>query len=255
MDGCVAGSTPATSDRRLTSDLDARRAHRREEAALNTLSPREIQSRLRSGATVAELAEESGMDSSAIERFSGPPLAERAWVSEQARLCVVRPGTEDLETLVQRDVRGKGDAALVWDAWRRPDGRWTVVAAIGDDSPVSTWLYDPRSRSIQPDDAASLRLASEDVVVPLRSSTSTVSLPREEAPQSAPAVEKTTEPDASETSATPAAGDSDAPSQDTEPSEPTPVPSEATRAKSRKGRRASVPRWDEILFGAGQSDA
>jgi hypothetical protein len=81
-----------------------------------------------------------------------------------------------------------------------------------------------------------------------------VSLPREEAPQSAPAVEKTTEPDAPETSATPAAGDSGAPSQDTEPSEPTPVPSEATRAKSRKGRRASVPRWDEILFGAGQSD-
>jgi hypothetical protein len=255
MDGCVAGSTPATSDRRLTSDLDARRAHRREEAALNTLSPREIQSRLRSGATVAELAEESGMDSSAIERFSGPPLAERAWVSEQARLCVVRPGTEDLETLVQRDVRGKSDGALVWDAWRRPDGRWTVVAAIGDDSPVSTWLYDPRSRSIQPDDAASHRLASEDVVVPLRSSTSTVSLPREESAQSAPAAEKATEPDEPTTSATPVAGDSDAPSQDTEPSEPTPVPSEATRAKSRKGRRASVPRWDEILFGAGQSDA
>jgi hypothetical protein len=255
MDGCVAGSTSATRDRRLTSDLDARRAHRREEAALNTLSPREIQSRLRSGATVAELAEESGMDSSAIERFSGPPLAERAWVSEQARLCVVRPGTEDLETLVQRDVRGKGDAALVWDAWRRTDGRWTVVAALGDDSPVSTWLYDPRSRSIQPDDAASHRLASEDVVVPLRSSTSTVSLPREEAPQSAPVVKKATEPDAPETSATHAASDSDAPSQDTEPSEPTPVPSEATRAKSRKGRRASVPRWDEILFGAGQSDA
>ena len=255
MDGCVAGSTSATRARRLTSDLDARRAHRREEAALNTLSPREIQSRLRSGATVAELAEESGMDSSAIERFSGPPLAERAWVSEQARLCVVRPGTEDLETLVQRDVRGKGDAALVWDAWRRTDGRWTVVAALGDDSPVSTWLYDPRSRSIQPDDAASHRLASEDVVVPLRSSTSTVSLPRDEAPQSAPVVKKATEPDAPETSATPAASDSDAPSQDTEPSEPAQVPSEATRAKSRKGRRASVPRWDEILFGAGQSDA
>jgi predicted lipid-binding transport protein (Tim44 family) len=109
--------------------------------------------------------------------------------------------------------------------------------------------------AVQPDDAASHRLASEDVVGPLRSSTSTVSLPREEAPQSAPAVKKTAEPDQPETSAPHAASDSDAPSQDTEPSEPTPVPSEATRAKSRKGRRASVPRWDEILFGAGQSDA
>ena len=32
------------------------------------------------------------MDAAAIERFSGPVLAERAWVSEQARACVVRPG-------------------------------------------------------------------------------------------------------------------------------------------------------------------
>ncbi|MEY4169260.1 MAG: hypothetical protein RLZ94_333 [Actinomycetota bacterium] len=196
------------------------------------------------------------MDSSDIERFSGPPLAERAWVSEQARMCVVRPGTEDLETLVQRDVRGKGDGALVWDAWRRPDGRWTVVAAIGDDSPVSTWLYDPRSRSIQPDDAASHRLASEDVVVPLRSSTSTVSLPRKDAHTSTPAVDTTPAAEEPETEATHAADDGDdAPAQDTASSEPATVPSETSRTKSRKGRRASVPRWDEILFGAGQSDA
>jgi hypothetical protein len=70
-----------------------------------------------------------------------------------------------------------------------------------------------------------------------------------------PALAETAEPDETETSATNAISDTDVPSQDTESSEPTPVPSEATRAKSRKGRRASVPRWDEILFGAGQSDA
>ena len=252
MDGYVAGSTPATPSRRLTSDLDARRAHRREEAALNTLSPREIQSRIRSGATVAELAEESGMDVAAIERFSGPVLAERAWVSEQARACVVRPGNEDLETLVQRDVRGKGDG-LVWDSWRRPDGRWTVVAAIGDDSPVSTWVYDPRSRSIQPDDAASHRLASEDVVVPLRPTTSTVSLPREE-PEPAPVAAKPdVDPEPADdvtAAAQPTHADANDAPEESEQAQPEPA-----RVKSRKGRRASVPRWDEILFGAGQSDA
>lgn len=252
MDGCVAGSTPATARRRITSDPDARRAHRREEDPLNTLSPREIQSRIRSGATVAELAEESGMDAAAIERFSGPVLAERAWISEQARACVVRPGNEDLETLVQRDVRGKGAGELVWDAWRRGDGRWTVVAALGDDAPISTWLYDPRSRSVQPEDAASHRLASEDVVVPLRPSTATVTLPREE---SQPALidddlsaEDTV--DAADTDSTDVDDTSAAPTP-----EPEPAREEPARAKSRKGRRASVPRWDEILFGAGQSDA
>lgn len=250
MDGYVAGSTPATPSRRLTSDLDARRAHRREEAALNTLSPREIQTRIRSGATVAELAEESGMDAAAIERFSGPVLAERAWVSEQARACVVRPGNEDLETLVLRDVRGKGEGALAWDSWRRPDGRWTVVASVGDDSPVSTWVYDARSRSVQPDDAASHRLASEDVVVPLRPTSSTVSLPREE-PEAAPAVTPQVSPPASDESS-----DASSPAITTDRAEePEKTPTEPSRSKSRKGRRASVPRWDEILFGAGQSDA
>lgn len=187
------------------------------------------------------------MDVAAIDRFSGPPLAERAWVSEQARACVVRPGTEDLETLVGRDVRGRSDGELTWDAWRRSDGRWTVIAAMGSNSPVSTWVYDPRSRSVQPDDAASHRLASEDVVVPLRPSTSTVSLPRDEDETSS------SQADARE------AKRADADVLEDEAPEPAPAttkaPAEGTRAKSRKGRRASVPRWDEILFGAGQSDA
>ncbi|MFM1966132.1 MAG: hypothetical protein RL134_1857 [Actinomycetota bacterium] len=210
------------------------------------------------------------MDVAAIERFSGPPLAERAWVSEQARACVVRPGNEDLETLVRRDVRGKGDGTLVWDSWRRPDGRWTVVAAIGDDAPVSTWLYDPRSRSVQPDDAASHRLASEDIVVPLRPTTSTVSLPREDARDAsvdagASAADDTSVGDdtsGDDGTAVPVARDAsprDAAATALEqPSTPTPEPApaapETSRGKARKGRRASVPRWDEILFGAGQSD-
>lgn len=191
------------------------------------------------------------MDAAAIERFSGPVLAERAWVSEQARACVVRPGNEDLETLVLRDVRGKGDGALAWDSWRRPDGRWTVVASVGDDSPVSTWVYDARSRSIQPDDAASHRLASEDVVVPLRPTSSTVSLPREESAPSPAVTPKTTAPAPDdEGDVAPPATTADHAADEAGKS-----PSEAARGKSRKGRRASVPRWDEILFGAGQSDA
>ena len=191
------------------------------------------------------------MDAAAIERFSGPVLAERAWVSEQARACVVRPGNEDLETLVLRDVRGKGDGALAWDSWRRPDGRWTVVASVGDDSPVSTWVYDARSRSIQPDDAASHRLASEDVVVPLRPTSSTVSLPREESAPSPAVTPKTTAPAPDdESDVVPPATTADHAADEAGAS-----PSEPARGKSRKGRRASVPRWDEILFGAGQSDA
>lgn len=202
------------------------------------------------------------MDAAAIERFSGPVLAERAFVSEQAQACVVRPGTDDLRTLVLRDVAVSTREDLAWDAWRRPDGRWTVVVSAGDSEPLSTWVYDPRSRSVQPDDTASHRLASADVVIPLRSATSTVTIERKDSqapatsqpkrPQPVNAVEAAdvVEPvDAGQPgSAEEAAADQPA----GEPADESPAPS---RSKSRKGRRASVPRWDEILFGAGQSDA
>ena len=189
------------------------------------------------------------MDATAIERFSGPVLAERAYVSEQAQACVVRPGTDDLQTLVLRDVADSAREDLAWDAWRRPDGRWTVVVSAGSSEPLSTWVYDPRSRSVQPDDTASHRLASADVVIPLRSATSTVTIERE--PQRAPATPKSKRPEPIETvEVDESAGVEEQPAE--EPAEESPAPS---RSKSRKGRRASVPRWDEILFGAGQSDA
>lgn len=204
------------------------------------------------------------MDATAIERFSGPVLAERAFVSEQAQACVVRPGTDDLRTLVLRDVAVSAREDLAWDAWRRSDGRWTVVVSAGDSEPLSTWVYDPRSRSVQPDDTASHRLASADVVIPLRSSTSTVTIERKDSqaatsqpkrPQPVDAVDAVETADVVEThdGVEPAIGDE--PASDTsagEPADESPAPS---RSKSRKGRRASVPRWDEILFGAGQSDA
>lgn len=184
------------------------------------------------------------MDAEAIERFSGPPLAERAWISEQARACTVRPGTDDLESLVIRHLGGGGADGLAWDSWRRPDGRWTVVAAVGDDAPISTWVYDPHSRSVHPDDAASHKLATEDVVVPLRPSTSTAAMARP--------TQAVKEPSRDDTPV------EHAKASDSEQEQPVPVVDDAApaaRGKAKKGRRASVPRWDEILFGSGESDS
>lgn len=196
------------------------------------------------------------MSVEAIERFSGPPLAERAFVCTQAQGCVVRPGTETLEVLVAQGLTADDIDGLAWDSWRRADGRWTVIATVGDSSPLSTWLYDPRSRSVQPDDAASHRLASEDVVVPMtaaraqdRASTSTL-IVEKPAPETAPEPDQAratqTQEDRSTTEDITEADDSEA--------QEAPAPAPA-RTKSRKGKRASVPRWDEILFGAGQGDS
>src|SRR6478735_5406857 len=49
------------------------------------MSPRDIQSRIRSGATAAEVAELSGMPLANVQRYEGPVLAEREYIAQQAR--------------------------------------------------------------------------------------------------------------------------------------------------------------------------
>jgi hypothetical protein len=41
----------------------------------NALTPREIQARIRSGASVSDVVSESGLDASRVEAFAGPVLA------------------------------------------------------------------------------------------------------------------------------------------------------------------------------------
>jgi hypothetical protein len=192
------------------------------------------------------------MSVEAIERFAGPPLAERAYVTDQARTCIVRPGSDDLLSLVAREMSAGHPEDISWDAWRREDGRWTVVATTSDTSQTSKWIYDPRSRSVHADDPVAHRLASADVVVPLRTSSATVTLIPELEVESAPTAVSAAAAEDADAAETPDAQDESG----TAPAPPaTAEPKTAGPSKSRKSRRASVPRWDEILFGAGQSDA
>ena len=50
-----------------------------------TLSPREIQARIRAGATTQEVADSAGLPVERVRRYEGPVLAEREHVAEQAR--------------------------------------------------------------------------------------------------------------------------------------------------------------------------
>ena len=54
-------------------------------AALWPCLPRDIQARIRSGSTAAEVAAASGMPLEKVERYEGPVLAEREYVAQQAR--------------------------------------------------------------------------------------------------------------------------------------------------------------------------
>jgi len=98
----------------------------------NMLSPKEIQARIRAGASVEQVAESAGVDIARVERFAHPVLLERSRAAEMA--TAAHPVLADgpavqtlLETVATALVaRGLDHDATTWDAWKNADGRWTV---------------------------------------------------------------------------------------------------------------------------------
>src|ERR1700722_1109400 len=101
----------------------------------NLLSPKEIQAKIRAGASVEQVAAASGSDLSRIRRFAHPVLLERYRAAELA--TAAHPQLPDgpsvmtlLETVTTAMVsRGLPTDGLSWDAWRTEDNRWTVQLA------------------------------------------------------------------------------------------------------------------------------
>src|SRR5690349_3672191 len=53
------------------------------------LRPRDVQSLIRSGLSTEEVADRAGWTVEKVQRFEGPVLAEREYIANQARACVV----------------------------------------------------------------------------------------------------------------------------------------------------------------------
>ncbi|TLM72569.1 septation protein SepH [Pseudarthrobacter sp. NamB4] len=138
------------------------------------MSPRDIQARIRAGATAADVAELSGLPLAKVERYEGPVLAEREYVAQQARKVEVavpspghdiyrsafgdNPATLDDMVAHRLEAHGIDPATVEWDSWRRPDGTWTVSASfepknggatgVGEEPPA-LWTFSPVRKSLQ----------------------------------------------------------------------------------------------------------
>ncbi|MEO3932900.1 septation protein SepH [Micrococcaceae bacterium Sec7.4] len=143
-------------------------------AAPIAMSPRDIQARIRSGATAEEVAELSGIPLAKVQRYEGPVLAEREHVAQQARKVEVAapaPGHDVYRSVFGDHPASLGDmvahrlsahgieaSTVEWDSWRRPDGSWNVVArfeakpggtvGIGEEPPAM-WTFSPARKSLQ----------------------------------------------------------------------------------------------------------
>ncbi|TDC66614.1 septation protein SepH [Streptomyces hainanensis] len=137
----------------------------------NHLRPRDIQARIRAGATAEEVAQFAGIPVDRVRRFEGPVLAERAFMAERARKTPVRrpgetAGPQLGEAVADRLLlRGADKDAVRWDSWRRDDGTWEVllVYRVAGETHSASWMFDPPRRLVQAvDDEARALLGETD---------------------------------------------------------------------------------------------
>ncbi|WP_433728226.1 septation protein SepH [Nocardia sp. CA-129566] len=131
-----------------------------------TMRPRDIQARIRAGASVEQVTEESGMPLSRVERFAYPVLLERARAAELAQKAhPVRADGPAVETLIDIVTaafteRGHTLENAEWDAWKDEKGFWVAQLQWqnGRSEIAAHWRYQPDAHggSVSPlDDPAS----------------------------------------------------------------------------------------------------
>lgn len=169
-DETADGPTPAP-----LADQESVKAAATQEAV--PLTPREIQQRIRAGASVEQVARESGNAFSRIRTYGHPVLAERDWIARQARAVEVWVGGPDLYSDLVQDggpttlgelaahrlaELGVDEASLEWDAWREDQAGWTVAARFAvagarglptHEAPPALWTFRPAGRHLEPENA------------------------------------------------------------------------------------------------------
>lgn len=252
----------------------------------SALRPRDIQARIRGGETAEAVAAAAGTPVEKIMPFAAPVLAERAHVAQTALRSSVRRGSgpshgartlgEAVEQFLLAHALREDDVA--WDAWRRPDGRWALTAELetGGRSHTAEFTHDVAGRyvvadnddarlltgELQPEgetDAAPRPLTAlsggyadaplgDDAIELVRDQPQREPQPEPQPePHSALPPEPEPEPEPDEQPEQPDPHDRDQPALDLDVPERESPQDEAPR-RSRKGR-ASVPSWDEIMFG------
>ena len=275
-------------DPRLRAALAGDTSRRLEIQMDSTLRPRDIQARIRAGETPEAVAQAAQTSVERIMAFAAPVLAERQHVADRAQRSSVRRRSGDAGSA--GSARTLGDAVaghlrslnidpttIEWDAWRREDGRWTLTGeyTATKRSGSAHFTYDAPGNYVTADNDDARWLLGE--LAPAEPSDEVhddlgrarqrrlTSVAEDELPLGVDAIELVSDPDELPaeaplespveardeelvaTAETESALDTDEPSHhDDEP------PSRRAVKKSRG--RASVPSWDEIMFGGGKTD-
>jgi len=222
--------------------------------AVETMSVKEIQRRLRAGDSFDQVARDGQITVEKVERFSGPIMQEREYILDRARELVMRKDVHRIE-MTFRDVvlaklapRGVDTDEVSWNTWRLLDGTWHIELHYPnrDGSGVATWNFDLSRRALGATDDNGAWLIDEDA--PARPVSTGII-------HSEPTHPSRLETNRIETNRleTNRIADSFEPVVEEKPETPrlAVIRETPTAADSQDGiiARAKVPSWDEIMFG------
>ena len=155
--------------------------------AESALTPKEIQARMRGGASPEEVAKAAGIPVARVIPYFAPVEAERDRIVEEARAAVMHrqrgaDGVRPLGVTVDAhlaDVAGIKDDSVSWSSRRRADGAWIVgvsYAARGGRRKAE-WLWEPAVKRLSPLDPAAARLGAEAAAPKRRAAKSATARP------------------------------------------------------------------------------
>jgi hypothetical protein len=135
--------------------------------ATASLSPRDIQSRIRSGESAEDVARVAGVPVDRVLRYAGPVLQERAMLAQHARRTRLKTSDSGAALAEVVDSRlaqhGIDTEKISWDAFRRDDGTWRIVATwpSGKATAQALWDLDKGRQVVSPHDDMAQYLCAE----------------------------------------------------------------------------------------------
>lgn len=220
---------------------------------------------MRAGADPEVIAAETGWPIDKVMRYAGPPLAERSYVAGQALNTELRRTGKSVslaDTVAQAIAPDRYPAAsIIWDSYRREDGKWIVIASLPKwkHGTQAEWSYDHEGHNLHPLDDVARRLMGvapegeldfiTETPIAVLVEEAEVEIVEDSRPRlvAVPAL-KAEEPEQHHTLMLPI------PVEEPSVTPAPPAPPAAKKVTKGKGKRASIPTWDEILFGTSRND-
>lgn len=175
-DGVLIAASDTGDRFRIPVDLDveARLRDGRSATGGPRITPREIQAHVRAGLSAQQVAALTGAPLAYVERFTGPVLAELAYVVDTALGVRVEPEDPDAVPRTFRAVMSERLAALdataiAWSSCREVAGGWVIVLDFVADEiqHEARWRFEPKRQLLTPDNVEATTLSQAGTPVAL----------------------------------------------------------------------------------------